>query len=108
MPRVHPIAALLVCLLAAPAAAAADKIPAERTANDRQIIDALAAVHDRGAALFTAGDPGGCYRLFQGALSATRLLLPRDVDAIVGRGLTDAEREPSPVQQAMRLHGVIE
>lgn len=98
----------LLALLTVSPAWAADKMPTERTTNDRQIIDTLAGIHDRGAALFNSGDTAGCYRLFQGSLQTVRLVLVGEVKALVERGLSDAERTPDVARRALMLHEVIE
>lgn len=82
--------------------------PAQRSTNDRQIIDLLARVHDQGAALFNAGDHGGCYRMFQGSLVTAKLVLPKELQESVDRGLSRAEMQTSPAQRALALHDVIE
>lgn len=101
---------IVLALTAAPAVAADDKpkIPLERTTNDRQIVDTLAVIHDRGAALYDAGDANGCYRLFQGGIIAVRISLPADLQKEIDDGLADADRLPTMSQRAMLLHRLIE
>src|SRR5436309_15813581 len=98
---------LLTVLVAAPLFAA-EGAPTPRTTNDRQIIDLLARIHDQGAALFNAGDHGGCYRMFQGALVTAKLVLPKEIQASVDLGLSRAEMQTNPAQRALALHEVIE
>jgi hypothetical protein len=99
---------LLALLVAAPLFAAEGEVPLTRNTNDRQIIDLLARVHDQGAALFNTGDHGGCYRMFQGALVTAKLVLPKELQDLVDRGLSRAEMQADPVRRAMALHDVIE
>ncbi len=87
---------------------AADSKPMERKTDDRQMIDMLASIHDRGAMLFNSGDHAGSYRLFQGSLMTVRLVLPKELQAIVDRGLAQAEAQPDYVHRAMTLHALIE
>ncbi len=100
-------APLSVLLVAAPLLAA-EGLPKERMTNDRQIIDSLAKIHDRGAALFNAGDANGCYRLFQGSLHTVKLVLPKELQEAVEQGMARADREPDTIRRAMVLHEVIE
>jgi hypothetical protein len=80
----------------------------ERKTDDRQIIDLLASIHDRGANMFNAGDHVGSYRLFQGTLLTVRLVLPKEVQDLVDRGFARADMEPNYVRRALVLHEVIE
>jgi hypothetical protein len=87
---------------------AADTKPMERKTDDRQIIDLLASIHDRGANMFNAGDHAGSYRLFQGTLLTVRLVLPKEIQDLVDRGFARADLEPNYVRRALVLHEVIE
>ncbi|MFL5339322.1 MAG: hypothetical protein ACJ8F7_04065 [Gemmataceae bacterium] len=107
MSRKWVLGALLAVLNLAPAFAA-DKVPVVRTTDDRQIIDLLASIHNRGAELFNAGDQAGCYRLFEGSLVTIQLLLPTELNSLVEQGLAEAAREPGITQRALRLHKLIE
>lgn len=99
---------LPVLVFVSPVLIAADVKPMERKTDDRQIIDLLAAVHDRGANLFNSGDHAGSYRLFQGSLMTIRLVLPKDIQDLVDRGFARADLEPNYLRRAMVLHEVIE
>ena len=88
-------------LLTANVARAEEKLPVERTINDRQIIDLLADIHERGRVLYNAGDFAGCYRLFEGSLVTVRPLLPRDLQQMIAVGIPDAERQGSMARRAM-------
>jgi len=99
---------VLLSLLVASPLAAAEGDALQRTTNDRQIIDLLARVHDQGAALFNQGDVGGCYRMFQGALVTAKLVLPKELQETVDRGLSRAEMQADPMRRAMALHDLIE
>ena len=76
--------------------------------NDRQIIDLLATVHDRGKDLFNTGDHAGGYRLFQGSLATIRLVLLKELQDSVDQGLSRASREADNARRALVLHEVIE
>jgi hypothetical protein len=108
-PRCAYLAAIagLALLVAAPLRAD-DKLPVNRMMNDRQIIDLLAAIHDRGAILYNAGDHAGCYHLFEGSLVTVRPLLPRELQDMIAVGIPDAERQPSMPRRAMLLHELME
>ncbi len=56
-----------------PSVRAADPLP--RSELDARIVRALGEAIDIGAPVFNAGDPSGCYRLYQGALLAVTPLL---------------------------------
>src|SRR5262245_24890563 len=56
-------------------ARAADAPPLDRPSLDRRVYDVLREVHNQGADLYNAGDPAGCYRMFQGAMITVRPLL---------------------------------
>jgi len=88
-------------------ATAAD-VPVERKINDRQIIDLLADIHNRGAALFNRGDLTGSYRLFEGSLRTIQPLLPAELQSEVTTGLVLAERQLDPTARALALHELIE
>jgi hypothetical protein len=95
-------------LLLAGSIRAEEKLPVERTINDRQIIDLLADVHERGRVLYNAGDFAGCYRLFEGSLVTVRPLLPQDMQQMIAVGIPDAERQSSMARRAMLLHELVE
>ena len=52
----------------------------ERKTNDREIIDLLADIHNRGAILYNQGDTAGSYRLFEGSLRTVQMLLPKELN----------------------------
>jgi hypothetical protein len=97
-------------ILIAPSARAEekDRLPVERCVNDRQIIDLLASVHDRGAAMYNAGDYYGCFRLFEGSLLTIKPLLPGEIQHKIAVGIPDAERQPVPARRAMLMHDLME
>src|ERR1700756_4534654 len=101
------VLALTFGLVIASAAVAAD-VPVERKINDRQIIDLLADIHNRGAALFNRGDTMGSYRLFEGSLRTVQPLLPPDLQGEVTMGLVQAERQLDPTSKSLALHELIE
>jgi len=75
---------------------------------DRQIFEVLREVHNRGADLNNAGDPVGCYRMYQGGLIALRPLLAHHPAAqkAIDAALETAERRP-PAERARVLHKAI-
>src|SRR5262245_7905217 len=99
---------ILACSLAITSAVVAADVPVERKINDRQIIDLLADIHNRGAALFNRGDMMGSYRLFEGSLRTIQPLLPGDLQGEVTVGLVQAERQTDPTSKALALHELIE
>jgi truncated hemoglobin YjbI len=80
----------------------------EVAALDRQIFDVLREVHNRGADLHNAGDPVGCYRLYQGSLMTLKPLLAHRpaVQKAIDDALQAAERRPS-AGRALVLHKAI-
>ena len=95
-------------LLGAAAVAAAD-LPAAAE-FDRQVIDTLKAVHNDGADLYNTGNPEGCLRVYQGALTAVGPLLNHhpELQKDIQDGLTDAGRLDGVRAQAFKLHELIE
>lgn len=75
-----------------------------------RIRDGLRDAHDRGADLYNGDDPTGCYRVFQGALTATLPLLSEhpDLQRLIESGLAAADRRPRVEQRAFALHQLIE
>src|SRR5437868_2215580 len=107
--RTELLAGLLALALAR--SAPAGEAPAVELATlDRQIFDALKEVHNRGADLHNAGDPVGCYRIFQGMLLTVKPLLGHhpEVQQAIEKGLAEAEQKPAISQRAMTLHLTIE
>src|SRR5262249_13532111 len=85
--------------------------PADKSALDRQLSDALKDMHNRAADLFNVTkDYNGAYRMFQGGLYVVRPLLNhrQDVQQILDQGLQEADRLASLPDRAMRLHKTIE
>jgi len=80
-----------------------------RLALEKQIGEALRDIHNRGAELYNAGDPVGCYRLFQGVLLSYRPLLNHrpEVAKMIENGLIEAEKNPSLPRRAFMLHELI-
>lgn len=79
-------------------------------AGSRDLRAALREVINRGADLYNAGDPAGCYRLFQGALMVTKLQLAGrpELQQAVDAGLVDADRQRSPAGRAQALRRVLD
>ena len=99
------VLALLTGLLTALPVFALD----ERTI-DKQLELILRDVHDRGANLHNAGDPAGCYRMYQGGLLVARQMIPHrpDLQKTITAGLQTAERETVVAQRSIALHELIE
>jgi hypothetical protein len=98
------IVAFLGLILLSPATAQ-DKPPAD---VDRQLIDVLKTIHNRGADMYNAGDPESCLAFFQGALQTTRAVLahrPAEQKFIDDQLAAAARLAPS--DQAFALHNTI-
>ena len=70
----------------------------------------LRDIHNKGADLYNASDPVGCYRMFQGGLEVARALLahrPAEQRAIED-GIAAAEVQASMAKRAFALHELIE
>jgi hypothetical protein len=96
--------AALVLMLGGPAAAQ------DNTALDKQLSDALKEMHNKAADLYNAGDPNGCYRLFQGGLLTARPLLAHrpELQQLIDQGMQAADRQASVPLRARQLHDTIE
>jgi hemoglobin len=81
---------------------AADE-PAEAPDSKKELNKSLRDVINRGADLYNAGDPGGCYQLFRGALMTARPSLAADAQKSVDTALADAERNQDPRRKAWLL-----
>jgi truncated hemoglobin YjbI len=102
---------LLACFGLFLAMAARAEGPADKSALDRQLSDALRDMHNRAADLFNVTkDYNGAYRMFQGGLYVVRPLLNHRQDAqqVLDQGMQEAERLASLPDRAMRLHKTIE
>src|SRR5262249_28083204 len=102
---------LLACFGLFLAVVARAEGPADKSALDRQLSDALKDMHNRAADLFNVTkDYNGAYRMFQGGLYVVRPLLNhrQDVQQILDQGLQEADRLASLPDRAMRLHKTIE
>ena len=77
---------------------------------DQQIYDLLKDVINRGADLYNSGDRNGCYRLFQGALMATKPQLADrpELQRAIDEGMADAERQGSTGERAYVLRRVLD
>src|SRR5688572_16014232 len=84
--------------------------PPPTAALDRMLYDALKDMHNRAADLYNAGDPNGCYRMFQGGLLMAKPLLAHrpDVQQLIDQGMQNADRDPSIPRRAQLLHKTIE
>ena len=101
--RAH--AAIAVCLALATSAAAQPQ-----PALDAAAVEALKEVHDRGAALYNAGDAAGCLRMYEGALRVAKGVLahrPKS-QATITAALDNLPNLVGDREQAFELHKVIE
>jgi hemoglobin len=83
--------------------------------GDQRLYDELRKVINQGADIYNGsqvkpGDPNGCYRFFQGALSVVRLQLDQYPDLVraIDTGLTEAERLPSMEGRAFALRRILD
>lgn len=99
---------LLACLLCVPAQAA-EPDPTSRSLP-AAAVESLRDLIQRGADLYNAGDHAACYRLYQGALLATRPWLERQPDRQrdIDRTLAEAEREPVMGERAFVLRRALD
>jgi truncated hemoglobin YjbI len=89
--------------------------PAAPKGGNQHLYDELRKVINQGADIyngsqFRPGDPNGCYRYFQGALSVLRLQLDGHPDLVraIDTGLSEAERLPSAEGRAFALRKVMD
>src|SRR5262245_3952970 len=63
-------------------------------AGDQKLYDVLRDVINRGAKMYNAGNPDGCYRLFEGALLVTRLQLEAkpELQKAIDDGMAEADK----------------
>ncbi len=104
----YAMLSLIICLTA-PCLQADEKQISTRKV-DKQLVDVLKDVHNRGADLFNAGDTASCYRLFQGCLQTTRAMLAHrpDEQKYIDDIQADAELQPALALKAFSLHQSIE
>lgn len=101
---------IIVSLMTLSNARGADAAALPRADLDGRARRVLADAVNAGAAVFNAGDHGGCYRLYQGTLMALQPLLdhrPGWQDRIA-RGLERARGLRSPTDQAFALREVMD
>ena len=105
-------AAAVLALLATSAAPARDEEDkaAAAKAFDTALNKSLRDVINRGAALYNKGDHAGCYRLFQGGLTAALGLLDHhpDLQKAVATALAGAERDPLVWRRAFTLRAALD
>jgi hemoglobin len=82
----------------------------DRKTIDTLILNTLRDVINRGADLYNSGDWAGCYRLYEGALMATRPLLEHrpELQTAIRDGLRNAEADPVLYNRAFVLRRVID
>jgi hemoglobin len=104
------MAGILLLLLQGRFFAGEDKEPAKPKEQDKQLIATLKSVINTGADIYNKmGDRNGCYRYYQGALTALRPMLeghPK-LQEEVKKGLADAERLPFPGDRAFALNKLL-
>lgn len=77
--------------------------------SNKDLYNSLRDVINTGADMFNLrGDHGGCYRVYQGALLATRPFVPAEVQKEINAGLAKAEQLPSMADRAFELRRVID
>src|SRR5262249_35824954 len=89
-------ASIFVLLLGRTAQAADDTAKAlDRKELDQRIYKSLREIINRGADLYNSRDPGGCYRLFQGALLTVQSLLDHrpEMQKAIDAGLASAREQ---------------
>lgn len=91
-------------------ARAQDSADERHRAFDRQLHLALREMHNKGADLYNGGDPGGCYRVFQGGLLTAKGVLTYrpEVQKLIEERMADADKEASLPRRAFALHQLIE
>jgi hypothetical protein len=102
--------ALVLSASASLTAAEDPKLP-DTKAFDKTVIDALRAVHNKGADLYnTTKDYPAAYRLYQGALESVKPLLAHRPAAqkLIADGLAAADKEADAARKAFILHETIE
>lgn len=102
--------ALVLSASASLTAAEDPKLP-DTKAFDKTVIDALRAIHNKGADLYnTTKDYPAAYRLYQGALESVKPLLAHRPAAqkLIDDGLTAADKEADAARKAFILHETIE
>jgi hemoglobin len=89
--------------------------PAAPKGGNQYLYEELRKVINQGADIYNGGqlrpgDPNGCYRFFQGALSVLKLQLEGHPDLVraVDAGLAEAERLPSAEGRAFALRKVLD
>lgn len=100
----------LVLVAAAPAPENRNGKPGDTKSVDATLYQTLKEVINRGAELYNAGEPGACYRLFEGSLMSVRPLLDHrpEVQKMIVRGLASAERDPLTWRRAFTLRSVLD
>src|SRR5262249_4595535 len=82
----------------------------ERKDLDKQVYDSLRGVINRGADLYNADNPAGCYYLYEGALLTLRPLLDQhaDLQQIIDSSLKNAARLPGTKERAFVLRQALD
>jgi hemoglobin len=104
------LAAFLILLAGSGQAQDSRAAPLDRKTIDTMVFNSLRDVINRGADLYNSGDWAGCYRLYEGALMATRPLLEHrpDLQTAIRDGLRAAESDSVLYNRAFVLRRVID
>lgn len=110
---------LLACVATAPGQLPKSHSPADRSMTptlrttdlDKNVLDTLKEVHNRGAELYNVGDHVGAFRIYQGGLIVAKPFLAHRAkqQETIREGLEQIEKSNAdPKLKAFRLHEVIE
>src|SRR5262245_17171455 len=103
-------AAAVAVLLAATGAPARDEEKkADTKTRDAALNKSLREVINRGAGLYNKGDHAGCYRVYQGGLTAAEGLLEHhaELQKAVATALASAEKDPLVWRRAFTLRAAL-
>jgi hemoglobin len=100
--------ALFFAVLSLPASARAED--ASLHALDARVRQAVLNAIGQGVAVYNRGDHDGCYRIYQGALTALAPILEHrpKLQGTLARALKDAERRPMAWQRAYALRPALD
>src|SRR5262249_54843850 len=108
----RPVVVLALALgLTVPLMRADEKADApDKKAVDAMLYKTLREVINRGAEVYKSGDHAGCYRIYEGALLATRPLLEHrpDLQKAIDKAMDDAGKQGVMWQRAFALRGGID
>lgn len=105
------VLASLLGVAALPVAIRADEPASVATLDlDRIAVNVLRDVHNQGAELYNTGDPTGCLRIYQSAITTARPFLAHhaDIQKMIDDSIADIERTDGIKMQAFKMHELIE